>query len=312
MQPLISVVSPVYKADYLVEELVRRVVECTSEVTDNFEFVLVCDGSPDNSWNVIKKCCADDSRVKGVNLSRNFGQEYAIMAGLREARGEWIVVMDCDLQDDPKEIPNLYAKAQEGFDVVFGQRILRKDSLVKKLQSRMFYAVFDYLTDTKQSESIGNFGIFHSKVIKSMLEMNDSVRCFTTMIHWVGFKRATIPIVHEERLQGESSYSWAKLLKLSQNIIISFSNKPLLLMVRFGFFISLVSFLIGVYYLLQYLWGITDVSGYTSTIISLWLIAGLLIMFMGILGLYLSKIFDNTKQRPHYIIEEKVNFEDAK
>ncbi len=311
MQPLISVVSPVYKADYLVKELVERVVKHVSEITDNFEIVLVCDGSPDNSWNAIKQCCATERRVKGVNLSRNFGQEYAIMAGLREARGEWIVVMDCDLQDDPKEIPNLYAKAQEGFDVVFGQRIQRKDSLMKRFQSYLFYAVFDYLTDTKQSESIGNYGIFHSKVIKSMLEMNDSVRCFTTMIHWVGFKRTTIPIVHEKRSQGESSYSWAKLFHLSQNIILSFSNKPLLLMVRFGFFVSIVSFLIGIYYFVQYITGITDVSGFTSTIISLWMIAGLLIMFMGILGLYLSKIFDNTKQRPHYIIEEKVNFEDV-
>lgn len=311
MQPLISVVSPVYKAENIVEELVMRITENVKSITEDFEIVLVCDGSPDASWEKIKKCCKQNSFVKGINLSKNFGQEYAITAGLAEAQGEWLVVMDCDLQDNPNEIPNLYKKAQEGFDIVFGKRALRKDSYTKRLQSRFFYAIYNYLTDTKQDANIGNFGIFHNKVIKSILSMNDSVRCFTTMATWVGFKQTTIPVVHEKRHEGTSSYSLKKLLKLSQNIILTFSNKPLSLMVKFGFILSLMSFIVGIFYFVQYMLGITDVSGFTSLIISLWLIAGLLIMFMGVLGLYLSKIFDNTKKRPLYIIEEKINFDNA-
>lgn len=311
MQPLISVVSPVYKAENIVEELVMRIVENVKSISDNYEIILVCDASPDASWEKIKQCCQQNLKVKGINLSKNFGQEYAITAGLYEAKGEWMIVIDCDLQDDPKEILNLYVKAQEGFDVVFGERKLRKDSFLKRIQSRVFYALYNYLTDTKQNPNIGNFGIFNCKVIKSILAMNDSVRCFTTMATWVGFKQATIPIVHEERYEGKSSYSLRKLLKLSQNIILTFSNKPLSLMVKFGFLLSALSFMVGLYYFVQYILGITDVSGFTSLIISLWLIAGLLIMFMGVLGLYLSKIFDNTKNRPLYIIEEKINFDNA-
>lgn len=311
MRPLISVVTPVYKAENIVDELVKQIVSSVSTITDNFEILLVCDGSPDASWEKIVQNCRLYPQAKGIKLSKNFGQEYAIMAGLNESKGEWVVVMDCDLQDNPNEIPNLYAKAQEGFEVVFGQRVQRKDSLWKKMQARMFYALYNYLTNTKQDANIGNFGIFHRKVIESVLAMNDSVRCFTTMITWVGFNKTTIPVVHEKRYEGQSSYSFGKLLNLSQDIIVSFSNKPLSLMVKFGFLLSICSFLVGIYYLVQYLLGITDVSGYTSLIISLWLIAGLLIMFMGVLGIYLSKIFDNTKQRPRYIIQEKINFDDV-
>jgi len=188
---------------------------------------------------------------------------------------------------------------------------MRRDSFWKRTQSCIFYALYNYLTDTKQNPNIGNFGIFNRKVVKSILAMNDSVRCFSTMATWVGFKQTTISVVHEKRHEGASSYSLKKLLKLSQNIILTFSNKPLSLMVKFGFLLSVLSFIVGLYYFVQYMLGITDVSGYTSLIISLWLIAGLLIMFMGVLGLYLSKIFDNTKKRPLYIIEEKINFDNA-
>lgn len=299
--------SPVYRAEDIVEELVRRTVHEVQSITDRFELLLVCDGSPDDSWQRIAQCCAHDSRVKGINLSRNFGQEYAISAGLREAQGEWVVVMDCDLQDNPADIQRLYAKAQEGYDVVFGQRTERKDSWMKCLQSRLFYAVFNFLTDIDHTKGVGNFGIFHSKVIASVLAMNDSVRCFTTMVHWVGYKRCTIPVVHEERYSGSSSYSLFKLLRLSGNTIVSFSSKPLTLMVYFGLLVSLLSFGVGVYYYVLYLMGETDVAGFTSIMISLWLIAGLLIMFMGVLGLYLSKTFDNSKQRPHYVVQERIN-----
>lgn len=308
MSALISIVSPVYKAETIISELARRIVESISSVTSNFELILVCDGSPDDSWQEIIKACHSDKRIKGINLTRNFGQDYAIEAGISAAQGEWVVVMDCDLQDDPFDIPNLYAKALEGYDIVFALRKERKDSFLKKLSSKAFYSVFNYLTDTKQDSRIGNFGIFHSKVIHCMAQMHDSVRNFTTMIHWTGFSIGYVDISRERRFDGRSAYSLTKLFSYSKDIIVAFSNKPLTLMIKLGFLLSLISFFVGGYYFVQYMRGITDVNGYTSLIVSLWFLAGLIIMFMGVLGLYLGKIFDNTKQRPHFVISEKVNF----
>ena len=308
MSVLMSVVTPVYKAETIVSELSRRVVESVSGITNNFEVIFVCDGSPDDSWGEICKVCGSDNRLKGLKLTRNFGQDYAIAAGLSEAKGDWVVVMDCDLQDNPKDIPSLYAKALEGYDVVFALRTERKDGFFKKLSSKIFYAVFNYLTDTKQDSRIGNFGIFHSKVIRCVEQMHDSVRNFTTMIHWTGFEIGYVSVSRDERFDGKSSYSLAKLFTYSKDIIVAFSNKPLTLMVKFGFLLSFFSFLVGIYYFVQYAKGVTDVVGYTSLIVSLWFLSGLIIMFMGVLGLYLSKTFDNTKHRPHFVIGEKVNF----
>lgn len=308
MSVLISIVSPVYKAETIVAELSRRVVESVTSVTSDFELILVCDGSPDDSWKEICKVCSTDKRIKGIKLTRNFGQDYAIEAGLSVAKGEWVVVMDCDLQDDPQDIPTLYAKALEGYDVVFALRKERKDGFFKKLSSKAFYSVFNYLTDTKQDSRIGNFGIFHSKVIRCVEQMHDSVRNFTTMIHWTGFDIGYVSISRGERFDGKSAYSFAKLFSYSKDIIVAFSNKPLTLMVKLGFLLSLLAFVVGIYYFVQYTRGVTDVDGYTSLIVSLWFLAGLIIMFMGVLGLYLSKIFDNTKQRPHFVVGEKLNF----
>ena len=178
----ISVVSPEYKGEKMVSELVRRIKESVGTITDDFEIILVNDASPDNTWAEIEKECAADSRVKGLDLSRNFGQHYAITAGLHYAKGEWVVVMDCDLQDRPEEIPNLYKKAMEGWDIVFAQRKLRNDGFLKRTSSRMFYSVFSYLTETKQDSSVANFGIYSHKVIESVLAMKDQLRYFPTMV----------------------------------------------------------------------------------------------------------------------------------
>ena len=252
MSVLISVVTPVYKAETIVSELSRRVVESVESITNDFEVVFVCDGSPDDSWREICKVCCADKRLKGIKLTRNFGQDYAIAAGLSVAKGDWVVVMDCDLQDNPKDIPSLYEKAIDGYDVVFALRAERKDSFFKKISSKTFYAVFNYLTDTKQDSRIGNFGIFNSKVIRCVEQMHDSVRNFTTMVHWTGFNIGYVSVSRDERFEGKSSYSLAKLLAYSKDIIVAFSNKPLTLMVKFGFLLSFFSFVVGIYYFVQY------------------------------------------------------------
>ena len=303
----ISVVSPVYKAEFLVDELVERLTQTLSEICDSYEIILVEDGSPDNSWQKIREQCKIDNSVKGVRLSRNFGQHYAITAGLEMTSGEWIVVMDCDLQDRPEEIPTLLKRAKEGFDMVYARRQVRKDGFFKKSTSKIFYRLFGYLTDSKQDASIANFGIYHQKVIRAVLQMKDHVRYFPTMVQWVGFSSSKVNVDHSERGDGKSSYTWRKLLNLAFDNIISFSDKPLKLTIRLGFVISFISFLIGIYYLYRYIAGEIVVLGFASLVISIWFLSGLIIFILGILGIYLGKTFDRVKDRPTFIIREKLN-----
>lgn len=306
-KPLISVVSPVYYGEKMISELVRRNIVSLTTITDDFEIILVNDASPDNSWNEIEKECVKDKRVKGINLSRNFGQHNAITAGLRYVKGEWVVVMDCDLQDRPEEIPNLYNKVLQGYDSVFAQRIARCDNLFKRLSSKCFYQLFSYLTETKQDPTVANFGIYHYKVINSILSMKDQIRYFPTMVQWVGFNKAYLPIKHDSRFDGKSSYKFKTLLRLALNNILSFSDKPLRIFVKLGFAISSISVLIGIVYLIRYILGDIIVMGFASMFISLWFIGGVLILLIGILGLYLGKAFEKIKDRPVYIVKNDIN-----
>jgi dolichol-phosphate mannosyltransferase len=303
----ISIVSPVYRAENIVDKLVEEIIRFITPITRDFEIILVEDGSPDNSWQKIEENCKKNTRVKGVKFSRNFGQHYAITAGLTRAEGEWVIVMDCDLQDRPDQFAKLYEKAQEGYDIVFARRILRTDGFLKKLSSKLFYRVFSFLTDTKQDSSIANFGIYHRKIIVAILSMKDHIRYFPTMLQWVGFKKAYVDVEHGEREEGKSSYSWKKLFQLAWNNIIAFSDKPLRLTIQFGLLISILSGLVGFFYVLRYVFGKITVSGFASIIISIWFLSGIVIFILGMLGVYLSKVFEKVKDRPNFIIDETLN-----
>ena len=304
----LSIVSPIYRGEKMLDELVRRIIDSVKDITDDYEIVLVNDCSPDNSWEKIVQLCNENKKVKGVNLSRNFGQHYAITAGLSKTSGNWVVVMDCDLQDRPEEIPNLYAKTREGFDSVFAQRVERQDTFMKRLSSAAFYFVFSFLTDSKQDKSVANFGIYNRKVVNAILSMGDSIRYFPIMAQWVGFRKGYLPVQHAERQVGSSSYSFFKLMRLASDNMIGFSDKPLRLMLTFGFYVVIGSLLVALYYFVKWCLGLIVVDGFTTMVISLWLIAGILTMMLGITGLYIGKIFDRVKGRPVFIIGETVNF----
>lgn len=292
----------------MVAELVRRVVETVSTITEDYEIILVSDASPDNSWREIVKQCHLNPKVKGINLSRNFGQHYAITAGLSYAKGDWVVVMDCDLQDRPEEIPNLYRKAMEGWDIVYARRIQRKDGFFKRLSSSLFHSVFDWFSGMKTDKSVANFGIYHHKVIAEYNKVLEKARSFGSVVGYLGFKKTAIDVEHAERGEGRSSYSMSKLLKLSFDVTISNSNKPLRLTVAFGLIMSFVSFFLAVYNLVAKWVGIIQVPGYTTTVFSIWFVGGLLLFVIGVLGLYIGKIFDQVKGRPLYVISDFVNF----
>lgn len=305
----LSVISPVYRAQNIVAILVEQIIEYVSPLVASFEIILVEDGSPDASWLAIEQACTRDERVKGIRLARNFGQHYAITAGLAAAKGEWVIVMDCDLQDRPDQIPLLWATAQQQqTDIVLARRVNRTDGFLKRLSSKAYYSVFSYLTQTKQNASIANFGIYHRKVIDAVLGMGDTVRYLPTMIQWVGFRRQEVDVRHGDREEGESSYNWSSLLALAFNNIIAFSDRPLRLMIRFGLAIIVFAVILAVYNLVLYFRGITTVPGYASLIISIWFLAGVLVSLLGVLGLYLGKLFDQVKNRPVYLEAERLNF----
>lgn len=303
--PYISIVIPVYRAEKMLPELIARLENSLKYITNDFEIILVEDGGPDNSWSVIEKLAETRPYIKGIKLSRNFGQHYAITCGLDHAKGKWIVVMDCDLQDQPEEIEKLYNKAKEGFDVVLASRKHRKDHYFKKLFSKIFYRTLGYLTGSEQDETIANFGIYHHRVIDILVSMRESIRYFPTMIKWVGFNQTKINVEHSSRAEGETSYNFKKLFNLALDIILAFSDKPIRLTIKIGLLISLTSFLIAIYYLLKWFAGGVVVLGYTSIIVSVWLLSGFLISTLGVIGLYVGKIFEGVKKRPIYIIDKQ-------
>ncbi len=304
---LISVVIPVYKAEGCVHELYKRLVTSLEPITSDFEIILVEDCGGDKSWEIINALAQKDCRVKGIQFSRNFGQHYGITAGLDHCNGEWVVVMDCDLQDQPEEIVKLYAKAKEGFDVVYARRAVRQDNLFKRWSSLLFNKVFDYFTGQKNDPAVANFGIYSRKVIDNFLCMRESIRAFPVFVRWLGFPSAFVDVEHAPRFSGNTSYTINKLLHLALDIIIAQSNKPLRLSIKFGFFMSLCSFLMAIYFIVRYFLFLTPVSGWTSVIVSIYFLAGLFFVNAGFIGLYIARIYEEVKHRPLYVVQEQLN-----
>lgn len=301
---MISIVSPVYRAEKILPTLVAEIESVMAKIGEDFEIILVDDRSPDYSWDVMKTLSSKNQNLKVYRLSRNFGQHATIIAALTKAKGEWIVVMDCDMQDQPKEIEKLFKKTLEGYDVVQAKRKNRQDSYSKKLSSRIFYKFFNYFAGIEINKEIANFGIYNRKVIDSALRIGDHIKFFPLFINWVGYQSTAIEIEHASRDDGKSSYSFSKLVSLAFNVIISFSDKPLKIFVWFGAIISFLSVLVGLFFLFSFFSGKITEPGFSSLILSIWFLSGVIISCIGIVGVYLGKTFNQTKNRPVFIIDE--------
>lgn len=306
----LSIVSPVYRGEKMLDELVGRIHSAIHPLTDDYEIILVNDSSPDNSWEKIAELCARDKRVKGINLSRNFGQPYAITAGLSYAKGAYIAVIDCDLQNKPEDLPAMYRKALEGYDVVSARRVVRDDTFLKRMSSTVFHQVYDFLSGFETDKAVAEFGIYSRKIVSVYCSIPEYSRSFVELIHTLGFKKSTVDVYHDHRLEGESSYNLRRLLTLSYNSIISNSNRPLHLAVGLGLVMSMLSFLMAIYNIIAKFYGLNEVVGYTSTIFSIWFVGGLLLFMMGVMGLYIGKIFDQVKGRPVFIVRDTLNIEE--
>jgi glycosyltransferase involved in cell wall biosynthesis len=300
--PHISVVTPVYRAEGCIEELYRRLVAALSPITQDFEIVMVEDCGGDRSWELIRELARRDPRVKGIQFSRNFGQHYGITAGLDHCDGDWVVVMDCDLQDRPEEIPRLYARVREGHEIVIARRGRRNHPLAKRLSSWVFYRVFSYLADTDYDAQAGNFRIVSRKVVESFRRLREQLRFFGGQMNWLGFPAAAIEVKHDERYAGPSTYTLGALWRLASETIIAYSDKPLRLAVRLGFVIALLAFCYGLYILVRALLYGSTIVGWASLIVSIYFIGGIIIAILGMLGIYLGKTYDETKRRPLYIV----------
>lgn len=302
----ISVVIPMYGCRAAVSELHRRLVESVSQITDDFEIIMVNDNCPQNSWEIIEEICKKDSKVKGIELSRNFGQMKAILAGLDYASGDWVVVMDCDLQDRPEEIINLYNKAMEGYDVVFARRAERKDNGFKVFISNLFYKIYSWAIDGKYDGALCNFSIVKKNVVDYYCKMREQHRSYVMYLNWLGFKQTTIDVEHNERFEGKSSYNMKKRIDMAFDILTSQSDKVLMLTVKFGLFMAFVSFLIIIGLIINFFVG-TVSTGWTSVIATICLIGGLIITVIGIVGIYVGNIFMQVKDRPLYAIRQILN-----
>lgn len=306
---LISVVSPVYNCTACLPEIVRR-TRAGFEGTDiDWEIIFVDDRGPGAPWPVIERLATDDPRVRGIRLTRNHGQHLAIWAGLAHARGDWVAVIDCDLQDDPAMLPILMDRAREGkADAIIVDRGAWRDSRWRRLASRGFYAMLHGITGFRIDGNAGNFGLYSRRMVTNLLAFRDKEVFLPVMAVLTGLERETHVIPRGDRLEGRSSYDLKRLLRFATALVIRFSDRPLKLSVFAGLILSGVSALIGLAVLVVWLTGDIQVQGWASIVLSIWFVGGLILSVLGVQGFYIGRIFAEVQDRPRIRIEDVAGY----
>lgn len=307
MKDIITVVLPVYNNSDSILELYNQLKDSFAAISVEYEIIMVEDCGSDDSWEKISSLALRDQNVIGLKLSRNFGQHYAITAGLDISRGNYVVVMDADLQDEPKEIKRLYEKIKLGFDVVIAKSQKRRDAPLKKIASICFYKFLNILTGMNYHPEVRNYRILSRKVVDYICSMREQMRFFGALVNWLGFNVAFIEVESAKRFSGKSSYTFKKLLTLALSTIIAYSNKPLQISIYIGFFLTLTSTFLILIIIFNYLFFQHPVAGWTSLILSIFFTGGIIIFLLGVIGIYIGKIYDETKKRPLYVIDKKLS-----
>jgi glycosyltransferase involved in cell wall biosynthesis len=304
----LTIVIPVFNETSIISEIAKRVKINSESVTPRYEIIFVDDGSYDDTWMRIAEEANVEERIKAIRFSRNFGQHFAITAGIHHASGEWVVIMDGDLQDRPEIIPELYNKAKEGFDVVFVSRVKRPESGTYLALQKFFYWILKTLSGIDFDSKQANFSIISRKVVNSYKRFPEKSRFYGSTIKWLGFKRTSIVANHGQRFSGNPSYTFRKRLSLALDIITSFSDRPLKIATSFGIIISVFSVLATFFVLYRHLkWGYS-VVGWSSIMVSIFFFSGIILIVLGIMGNYIGRIFQEVKGRPLYIIQETIKF----
>ena len=301
----ISIVVPLYNEEKNIRLMHDRLVSSILKITSNFEIIYVNDGSNDNSFLELLKLSNEDERVKYINFSRNFGHQIAVTAGLEYSKGAAVVIIDGDLQDPPEVIPEMYALYKEGFEVVYGQRLIRKgESFLKKITAKYFYRILKKITNINIPVDTGDFRLIDRKIVNDLKNMPEQNKFLRGQIAWLGYSQTSIFFERDERKFGETGYPFSKMLKFALDGITGFSDVPLQFVIKTGIFISFISFLVILYAIFSHFILERTITGWTSLIISSMFIGGVQLISVGIIGEYISRINKNVQNRPLYIVSE--------
>jgi len=313
MSTKISVVIPIYNEEENIHELHKRLTAVLENLSDTegvsidgHEIIMVDDGSTDNSWSIIKAINKNDTRVKGLSFSRNFGHHVSITAGLDYANGDAVVLMDGDLQDPPEEIPVLFEKLKQGYDLVYGIRQQRRDPVLKKVSSYLFWWLLRKFSGVDMPQGQTMLRIMSKRLVDAIKEMKEHARFIHGMMAWAGFRSITVEVKHAKRLKGNSKYNIPKMFRLAFSAITSFSTVPLRLATYTGFVTSFMSLIVGIYFIYLKIFHNIPVLGYASIMVSIFFVGGIQLLVLGIFGEYLGRTYQEVQRRPLYILKESL------
>lgn len=305
MSTYFSLIIPCYNEEEVITKAYNQITEDLKILNENYELIFVNDGSKDNTWNILKSFASNDKRVKLISLSRNFGQEAALRAGLENARGEYIGFIDADLQDPPSLLPEMIQKLKDGADVCYGQRTHRNgETKLKLITSDLYYRVFNYLSDIPNPRNVSNFRVFTRRVADQLIALKEQSQSLRSMVTFIGYKQVPMSFDRPERADGKTKYTFKKLISLAEDGIVAFSSKLPRIPIIFG----IITGFLTLFFILLSIFNVR--LGTNINIIFNSLYTTLILASLGVLGIYLNKVYANTKNRPIYIIDEMINFEE--
>ena len=310
----ISIIIPVYNESQNINVFLERMVIEIEKITDDYEIIFALDPSTDNTEDIILKAIEKNKKIKLLVFSRRFGQSAATMAALKNSKGDRCLIIDCDLQDPPELLSQMYSKMDEGYDVVLAKRKSRKgETLVKKLITSVGYNLINKISDVKIPINSGDFRLISKKIVNFLNEFDEPNAFLRGLVAYVGFKQTFIEYDRDERFSGISKYNkYLGSIKIAFNGLFGFGSKPIFLMSLLGFVFAFLSFLIGLYYVIVKIFDSNITPGLSSTILIITFFSGLQLLALGVLGEYIGRIYDEVKKRPKYIIDKKINFDDQK
>jgi polyisoprenyl-phosphate glycosyltransferase len=308
--PSISVVVPVFNEEQCLPEFIRRFECFRRQAIDKIivQAIFVNDGSTDGSFEIIRQIAAHSSYVKAINLSRNFGHQIAVTAGIDASMGDYVAIIDADLQDPPELIQDMYNLACQGFDVVYGKRALRAgETWFKKISAKLFYRLLNRMSDTEIPVDTGDFRLISRRVADTLIEMREVNRFLRGMVPWIGFSSTPLLYTRDKRYSGKTKYPIKKMFRLASNALISFSSKPLQVVINLGTAFLVLGLISSLVLLYLKLFTTIVVPGITSILITIVLFNGLQIILIGLVGSYVARLFDEVKKRPLYVVSESIN-----
>ena len=306
----LSIIIPMYYEEKVVNECYKRLKQMVEKLKGyDYELIFVNDGSKDNTLNLLEEIAKNNNKVKIISFSRNFGHQAAVTAGLKYVTGDAIAIIDADLQDPPEEIPEMLKLWEQGYEVIYAKRKSRKgESAFKLLTAKMFYNTLDALSDVEIPKDTGDFRLVDRKVVNTINEMPEHNKFLRGLFSWVGYKQIPFEYERQERFAGKTKYPLKKMLKLASDGIISFSTKPLRLVGYVGIFSIILSFIILIYSLVSFAFNLNNLTaGWTSIMVTVTFFAGVQLLSIWIISEYIGRIYDESKNRPQYIIDKKIN-----